>query len=245
MSNRKAVNPPRGRVTARALTEAGIRSLKAGQSRSDGALPVGNGRLVVTCTKRRGRLRRTWWFRIRKASQSTELLLGEHPTVSLDEARSHAARLIKLARSDTDIRNIVMDRPMPSTAPAPPTVAPGASLRALLRSYAETLRRDGKASADDVEALFTRHVLQPWPDLADAAAASIDATQVRDVLARLVHMGIRRQTNVLRSYLQAAFTHGAHAEVVPLQHPARWTALPSALACELGRLRRRAPGAAD
>ena len=214
-SNRKAVNPPRGRVTARALTEAGIRSIKAGQSRSDGALPVGSGRLIMRCTKRRGRLRRTWWFRVRKASQSTELLLGEHPTVSLVEARSHADRLIELVRGGADIRNVIMDRPMPSTTPAPPMVDPGASLRALLRSYVETLRRDGKASAGDVQALFARHVLEPWPDLADAAAASIDSALIRDVLARLVHMGIRRQTNVLRSYLQAAFTHGAHADLDP------------------------------
>lgn len=31
----------------------------------------------------------------------------------------------------------------------------------------------------------------------------------------MVHMGIRRQTNVLRSYLQAAYTHGAHADLDP------------------------------
>lgn len=46
-------------------------------------------------------------------------------------------------------------------------------------------------------------------------AANIDGTHVRDILARMVHMGIRRQTNVLRSYLQAAYAHGAHADLDP------------------------------
>jgi integrase len=87
----------------------------------------------------------------------------------------------------------------------------------LLGSYVEALRRAGRQSARDVEAMFTRHVLEPWPELADAPAASIEATQIRDILARLVQLGIRRQTNVLRSYLQAAFTHGAHADLDPRQ----------------------------
>src|SRR5688572_12789698 len=38
---------------------------------------------------------------------------------------------------------------------------------------------------------------------------------IRDILARLVRKGIGRQTNVLRSYLQAAFTHGAHSDLDP------------------------------
>jgi integrase len=77
------------------------------------------------------------------------------------------------------------------------------------------LRLAGKRSADDVDALFSRHVFEPWPELAATAAARIEATQIRDILARMVHMGIERQTNILRSYLQAAYTHGAHADLDP------------------------------
>ena len=62
---------PAGRVAARSLTQAGIRKMKAGESRADGALPVGYGRLVMTCKMRRGPLRRTWSFRVRRAEQST------------------------------------------------------------------------------------------------------------------------------------------------------------------------------
>jgi len=206
---------PNGRVAARALTEAGIRSLKAGHSRTDGALPVGNGRLVMTCSRAGGHLRRTWWFRVRKSDQATEIVLGDHPAITLEEARQRAARLIQLVREGANVREIVMDRPRHSVEVAPSPRSNSASLRALLTSYVESLRRAGKQSAGDIEALFARHVFEPWPELADAPAASIEATQIRDILARLVQMGIRRQTNVLRSYLQAAYTHGAHADLDP------------------------------
>ena len=56
-----------GRTDARPLTDIAIRNLKAGDSRTDGALPLGNGRLIVSCTKSRGQLRRVWTFRYRKA----------------------------------------------------------------------------------------------------------------------------------------------------------------------------------
>jgi integrase len=204
---------PQGRIAARSLTEAAVRALKAGQSRSDGALPVGNGRLVMTCTKVRGRIRRTWTFRVRKEAQNAEVVLGEHPAISLDEARKRAVDFIQRVRDGAALQDAAGVREatkLPS--PAPPR---GASLRTLLESYAESLRQDGKASARDVGALFSRHVFDPWPDLAATPAADLDATHVRDILARMVQMGIRRQTNILRSYLQAAFTHGAHADLDP------------------------------
>jgi integrase len=210
-----AAQSPRGRVAARVLTESAIRTLEAGQSRTDGALPVGNGRLIVTCTKGRGRLRRTWTFRVRKADQNVEIVIGDYPAVSLDEARERATELMQQVRDGVDIRT---SRPLARHQPqvaASPQPTDGASLAALLDSYIESLRRDGKASARDVRALFLRHVVEPWPDLVAMPAAQIEAPHVRDVLARMVHLGIRRQTNVLRAYLQAAYAHGAHSDLDP------------------------------
>ena len=206
---------PLGRVAARALTESAIRTLKAGQSRTDGALPVGNGRLIVTCTKSQGRLRRTWTFRVRKADQNVEIVSGDHPAVSLDEARERATELMQQVRDSVDIRTskpLARHRPQVAASPRP---TDGASLAVLLDSYVEALGRDGKASARDVRALFLRHVVEPWPDLVAMPAAQIEAHHVRDVLARMVHLGILRQTNILRAYLQAAYAHGAHSDLDP------------------------------
>ena len=89
------------------------------------------------------------------------------------------------------------------------------SLRTLLASYVAWLRASGKLSAREVERLFDRHVLKPWPQLAGMPARSITPEMMRDVLARMIRAGIGRQTNIARSYLNAAFVHGAHADLDP------------------------------
>ena len=91
-----------GRTDARPLTDLAIKNLKAGESRTDGALPVGNGRLVVSCTKARGQLRRVWTFRYRKEALRGELKIGEHPALSLEHARNEARSLLELVRLGND-----------------------------------------------------------------------------------------------------------------------------------------------
>jgi len=111
----------------------------------------------------------------------------------------------KVARFESRLANIEETRQ---------TVALG-SFGAMLDAYVAYLVRSGKESAHDVAAIFKRHVSDPWPDLVKLPANRIAPETVRDILARLVRKGIGRQTNVLRSYLQAAFTHGAHSDLDP------------------------------
>ena len=91
-----------GRSDARILTELAIKNLKHGERRTDGALPSGNGRLVVSCTKARGRTRRVWTFRYRKSEVHGELMLGQHPGMTLEQARTEARRLVELVRDGLD-----------------------------------------------------------------------------------------------------------------------------------------------
>jgi hypothetical protein len=74
--------PASGRIAARPLTDAAIRVLRDGESRTDGSLPVGAGRLIIECRKSRSALRRRWVFRYRTASTSRKLLLGDYPGLS-------------------------------------------------------------------------------------------------------------------------------------------------------------------
>ena len=164
-----------GRPDARPPTDLAIKNLKAGESRTDGALPVGNGRLVVSCTKARGQLRRVWTFRYRKEALRGELKVSEHPGLSLEHA----------------------------------------SFSVMLDAYVVYLVRSGKESAHFVAAIFKRHVSDPWPDLVKLPANRIAPEHIRHILARLVRKGIGRQTYVLRSYVQAAFTHGARSDLDP------------------------------
>ena len=203
-----------GRTDARPLTDLAIKNLKAGQSRTDGALPVGNGRLVVSCTKARGQLRRVWTFRYRKEALRGELKIGEHPALSLEHARNEARSLLELVRLGNDPKVARIESRLANIEATRQTVALG-SFGAMLDAYVAYLVRSGKESAHDVAAIFKRHVSDPWPDLVKLPANRIAPETVRDILARLVRKGIGRQTNVLRSYLQAAFTHGAHSDLDP------------------------------
>ena len=203
-----------GRSEARILTELAIKSLKHGERRTDGGLPSGNGRLVVSCTKARGRIRRVWTFRYRKAEIHGELMLGEHPALTLEAARVEARRLADLVRGGQDPKLKRAEARRANEAAAREQLALG-TLSTLLSSYVAKLRASGKLCAREVERLFDIHVTGPWPALARLPANELRPEDIRDILARLVRMNIKRQTNVVRSYLQAAFTYGAHADLDP------------------------------
>jgi integrase len=205
---------PSGRIAARALTDAAIRALRDGESRTDGSLPVGAGRLMIECAKVRGVLHRRWVFRHRSGSGVGKLRLGDYPCVSLDEARTKARTHIEQVRQGIDPRIAAFEQKQAVVKVEREKAALG-SLRALLASYVAWLRASGKSSAREVELLFDRHVLKPWPLFATMPARSIAPEMMRDVLARMIKAGIGRQTNIARSYLNAAFVHGAHADLDP------------------------------
>ena len=203
-----------GRSISRSLTNAAIRSLRDGESRTDGSLPVGAGRLIVECRKSRSTLRKRWLFRYRTASSSGKLVLGDYPGVGLDEARAKARAHIEQVRTGVDPQLAAFEKKQ-TTIRAEREKAALGSLRLLLAAYVAWLRAKGKSSARDVELLFERHVLAPWPQVASMPVRAVTAEIMRDVLARMVRAGIGRQTNIVRSYLHAAFVHGAHADLDP------------------------------
>jgi integrase len=203
-----------GRAAVRALNDLSIRNLKPGERRTDDALPVGNGRLVVTCVKARGQLRRVWTFRYRKSDTKGEVKIGEHPALSLEQARSEARTLIELVRKGGDPKVARFEQRQAAVEAARRQAALG-TFGALLDVYTSHLMASKKVSASEVVSLFKRHVKSPWPALVKLPANQIAPETIRDILARLVRMSIGRQTNVLRSYLQAAFTHGAHSDLDP------------------------------
>ena len=94
-------------------------------------------------------------------------------------------------------------------------VARQGSLRQLLAAYVKALRDAGKPSADQAEGIFRRNVLEPFRVVADAKASEIEPGDIQRILARLVKQGIKRQVNVTRSYLRAAFAHGTKADHDP------------------------------
>jgi hypothetical protein len=151
---------PSGRIAARALTDAAIRALRDGESRTYGSLPVGAGRLMIECVKVRGVLHRRWTLRHRSDSGVGKLRLGDYPAVGLDEARTKARTHIEQVRQGIDPRIAAFEQKQAVVKAEREKAALG-SLRALLASYVAWLRASGKSSAQEVELLFDRHVLKP------------------------------------------------------------------------------------
>jgi len=209
-----ANKPSLGRSDTRILTELTIKSLKHGEQRTDGALPPGNGRLVMSCTKARGRIRRVWSFRYRRSEVHGELTLGEHPAISLEQARTEARQLVEMVRNGIDPKVARRAAQLAKIEAVRAQNAVG-TFASLLAAYFANLRAKGKICAREVERQFDLHVIRPWPTLAKSAANSIRPEDIRDILARMVRLGIRRQTNIMRSFLQAAFKYGAHADFDP------------------------------
>lgn len=205
---------PAGRTEVRPLTETSIRNLRSGESRTDGGLPPGNGRLVLYCLARGDRVHRVWTFRYRKQDLRGEMTLGEHPALPLDRARARARDLMELVRQGVDPQAKVKEDKAELIAAARAQASLG-SLDDLLDAYVAKLKKAEKSSWREVERLFSLHVKKPWPALVRLPANAVTPEMVRDMLARLVKKGITRQTNVLRSYLHAAFIHGAHSDLDP------------------------------
>ena len=85
----------------------------------------------------------------------------------------------------------------------------------LLDSYVQNLRDRGRVSARQVETAFARAVKVPFSDLCAIRAKDVTAGDIQQILARLVRRGVRRQVNLVRSYLRAAFEHGTKSDHDP------------------------------
>lgn len=79
------------------------------------------------------------------------------------------------------------------------------TLRKLLDAYADHLAAQGRRSHTDARSIFRAHVLDAWPQIADAPAADLTPDQVLDMLRRLIEAGKGRTANKLRAYLRAAY----------------------------------------
>ena len=85
----------------------------------------------------------------------------------------------------------------------------------LLDAYVDTLKAAGKPSAAQAKAVFRRYIRQPFPGLVTARASEIEPADVQRILARMVKAGIKRQVNITRSYLHAAFAFGGKVDHDP------------------------------
>ncbi|WEN14651.1 tyrosine-type recombinase/integrase [Rhodanobacter sp. AS-Z3] len=78
-------------------------------------------------------------------------------------------------------------------------------------AYVGELRRNGKASAREVEASIRRNIKEPWEALAATPADDISLDDLLAVVSRLADADKLREAAKIRSYLQAAYNAGIKA----------------------------------
>lgn len=201
-------------IKGRAFTDALLRGLKPKEKPYKLAehAPKGEGRLVVRVQPSGAK---ECFYRYRTAGGDTTLAIGRYdPTgkrgKTLADIRRDVGAVRKVQRDTGDAKAA-----RKAEAQRAEAEARKGSLRQLLAAYVASLRAKGKPSATEAEAIFSRHVLRPFPVLAGTKAAAIEPGDIQRILARMVRAGIKRQVNKARSYLRAAFTYGAQADHDP------------------------------
>lgn len=198
----------------RTFTDPYIRNLKpkARPYKRAEYAPKGEGRLTVRVQPSG---LKEFFYRYRANGEDKTLSLGRYDHTgrkgkTLAEIRESAGATRKLQRDTGDVKAHLR-----AEGRRQQVEARKGTLRQLLAAYVQSLRAAGKTSADAVEAIFRRNVLSPFPAIADAKANEVEPGDIQRILARLVRAGIKRQVNVTRSYLRAAFAYGSKADHDP------------------------------
>jgi len=201
-------------MALRTFTDSYIRNLKpsAQPYKRAEAAPKGEGRLIVRVLPGGAK---EFFYRYRASGQDKTVSLGRYDGagrngLTLAGVRERAHDIRGLQRSTGDVKEHLRAEERQRDINARQ-----GNFRQLLAAYVKALRDAGKPSADQVEGIFRRNVLEPFRVLAEAKASEVEPGDIQRVLARLVKQGIKRQVNVTRSYLRAAFAHGTKADHDP------------------------------
>ena len=209
------------RPVVKPITVLAINSLKVGQSLTDGALPSGNGRLILEYRKDINRM--VWVFRYRKGKAGSKMegapRLGEYgdpPRMNISEARDKAQELIQLVKQGIDPKSAIQDE-RNNNRNTHLTRRSLGTFEGLLEAYWTDLAKKMQPSAHDTESTLKLHVVKAFPDLCRLPANEIKPEHITEILARMIQKGIKRRTNMVRTMLSAAFVAGAKSDNDPLR----------------------------
>lgn len=200
--------------TQRTFTDAYIKGLKPKEGpykRSEHA-PKGEGRLTVRVLPGGAK---ECFYRYRVNGDDRLLALGRYDPAgrngkTLAEIRDAARDARKLQRDTGDVKEHLRAERYRKALEGKRGTFPQ-----LLNAYVQSLRDARKWSVDQVGGIFRRHVIEPFPTLADAKASDIEPDDIQRILARMVRAGIGRQVNIARAYLRAAFAYGGKVDHDP------------------------------
>lgn len=205
-----------------ALTSKEIESIKPGEWLSDNARK-GAGRLVAYGMKSGGA---AFYFRYSRPDEKRDTLpIGHYDAKGRDgmTLRQAALRADELSRryqaGDRDLRAVLeaeqreaeRQRKEAELAAQAAAAHDSATLGVLLTAYVAQLRRDGKASAREVECSLSLNVEKAWPKLWAMPAADVTDDDLMAVVAHMADSGKLRAAAKVRSHLRAAYAAAVRA----------------------------------
>src|SRR5690625_927464 len=87
------------------------------------------------------------------------------------------------------------------------------TLERLLMAYADRLEAQGKQSHRDVRGIFTNHIIDAFPRLAQRPAVDIEPEDIADLMRNLLDSGKGRTANKLRTSVRAAYETAKRARL--------------------------------
>lgn len=177
--------------------QAAIRGATAETTLNDGAAGRGTGSLRLRIRPTAGGVSATWMGFWKRDGKRTTKPLGRYPDMSLAAAReAFGAEVRQVLQAGRNPRAVVASADKPTVA-------------ALFTAYLEALRQKGARSADEIERTLLTGKYSAADGLGrERLAGSIDPSDVSAFLAKGFERGARRQTDICRTYMRAAFTWG-------------------------------------
>jgi integrase len=121
-------------------------------------------------------------------------------------ARSEANRLRVTVDGGTDPREVDRLAALAAAdAERARAEAQNSTLKHLLDQYCDYLEGLGRISHREARSVFRVHVFTPWPEIANMPANKVSVEQIADMMRRVFESEKRRTSNILRSYLRAAY----------------------------------------
>lgn len=212
------------------LTPLEIKNIPNRKTRTE---PLGHGNGTMVFWRERGRVQ--CYYRYYTGNKPTLIHIGPYKETgagtgyTLPECRLKANDLVKTKReignqdlkAYLDVEAVKSEAALKEATREAEIAASRGTLSDLLDSYLMQMERDGKVSVAEARRSFQANIHQPLPHLASKIARNVTPDDIVDILAPIVERGARIQANRVRSYLHAAFSHGAHADYDPARRGKR------------------------
>jgi integrase len=201
-------------VKRQSFTDPFIRALKpkATPYKLAEHAPRGEGRLIVRVLPNGTK---EFFYRYRPDGRDKTLALGRYDQTgrngkTLAGIRKALREKRELQRDTGDVKEHLLAEARKGEAERR-----RGSFEQLLTAYVDYLKAKKAVSWKQVQGIFRRHIIKPFPTLAQTKANKIEPGDIQRILSKMISAGLTRQVNKTRAYITAAYSLGMASDTDP------------------------------